>query len=101
MSPSSRRSRFLVDTANVSITMDRYVQAVTPAKREAQSRIVRSIPFPKWDRGTEVVPIRSQIVDGSGCNCLNVKGWALNSAVECHLHTVTIDPPAVDYKEVR
>jgi len=27
--------------------------------------------------------------------------WALNSAVECHLHTVTIDPPAVDSKEVR
>ena len=26
---------------------------------------------------------------------------ALNSAVECHLHTITIDPPAVDYKEVR
>jgi integrase len=32
--------------ANASITMDRYVQAVTPAKREAQSRIVQSIPFP-------------------------------------------------------
>jgi len=32
--------------ANVSITMDTYVQAVTPAKREAQSRIVRSLPFP-------------------------------------------------------
>jgi hypothetical protein len=26
--------------------MDKYVQAVTPAKREAQSRIVQSIPFP-------------------------------------------------------
>lgn len=36
----------LLRHANVSITMDRYVQAVTPAKREAQSRIVRSIPFP-------------------------------------------------------
>jgi hypothetical protein len=32
--------------ANASITMDRYVQAVTPAKREAQSRMVNSIPFP-------------------------------------------------------
>jgi integrase len=32
--------------ANARIRMDRYVQAVTPAKREAQSRIVRSIPFP-------------------------------------------------------
>jgi integrase len=36
----------LLRHANVSITMDRYVQAVTPAKREAQSRIVASIPFP-------------------------------------------------------
>lgn len=36
----------LLRHANVSITMDRYVQAVTPAKREAQSRIVRMLPFP-------------------------------------------------------
>jgi integrase len=36
----------LMRHANASITMDRYVQAVTPAKREAQSRIVASIPFP-------------------------------------------------------
>lgn len=36
----------LLRHANVSITMDRYVQAVTPAKREAQQRIVASIPFP-------------------------------------------------------
>jgi integrase len=36
----------LLRHANVSITMDRYVQAVTPAKREAQSRIVRLLPFP-------------------------------------------------------
>lgn len=35
----------LLRHANVSITMDRYVQAVTRAKREAQSRIVASIPF--------------------------------------------------------
>lgn len=33
--------------ANVSITMDRYVQAITEAKRKAHSRIVRAIPFPK------------------------------------------------------
>ena len=32
---------------------------------------------------------------------LTASKWALNSAVECHLHTLTIDPPAVDYKEVR
>jgi integrase len=36
----------LMRHANASITMDRYVQAVTPAKREAQSRMVNSIPFP-------------------------------------------------------
>jgi len=36
----------LMRHANASITMDKYVQAVTPAKREAQSRIVQSIPFP-------------------------------------------------------
>ncbi|HTR66717.1 MAG TPA: site-specific integrase, partial [Terriglobales bacterium] len=37
----------LMRHANASITMDRYVQAVTPAKREAQSRIVQVIPFPE------------------------------------------------------
>ncbi len=36
----------LMRHANASVTMDRYVQAVTPAKREAQSRVVNSIPFP-------------------------------------------------------
>ena len=36
----------LMRHANASITLDKYVQAVTPAKREAQSRIVQSIPFP-------------------------------------------------------
>ena len=36
----------LLRHANLSISMDRYVQAVTPAKREAQLRIVASIPFP-------------------------------------------------------
>jgi integrase len=36
----------LMRHANASITMDRYVQAVTPAKQEAHSRIVQSIPFP-------------------------------------------------------
>ena len=29
-------------------------------------------------------------VDEYGCNCLNVKAWALNSAVECHPHTVEV-----------
>jgi integrase len=36
----------LMRHANASITMDKYVQAVTPAKREAQSRLVQAIPFP-------------------------------------------------------
>jgi integrase len=40
----------LMRHANASITMDRYVQAVTLAKREAQSRIVKSIPFPNVPR---------------------------------------------------
>jgi hypothetical protein len=35
----------LMRHANASVTMGRYVQAVKPAKREAQSRIVASIPF--------------------------------------------------------
>lgn len=36
----------LMRHANASITLDRYVQAVTPAKREAQARLVQTIPFP-------------------------------------------------------
>ena len=36
----------LMRHANASITMDRYVQAVTAAKRQAQSRIVKLLPFP-------------------------------------------------------
>src|SRR5258708_14536674 len=45
-------------------------------------------------------------VDGTGGHCLNRKQWALNSAVECHPHTVevvgsnptapTIHPPGCD-----
>jgi len=41
-------------------------------------------------RAVNSVPIRSQIVDGSGCICLNRKSWALNSAVECHPHTSSL-----------
>src|SRR5450759_2634844 len=70
----------LMRHANASIMMDRYVQAVTPAKREAQSCLVQAIPFPN-------VPYA---IDGSGCNWLNENSWALNSAVECHLHTVEV-----------
>jgi integrase len=36
----------LMRHANASITMDKYVQAVTSAKRKAQSRVVQAIPFP-------------------------------------------------------
>jgi integrase len=36
----------LMRHANASITLDKYVQAVTPAKRNAQSRLVQAIPFP-------------------------------------------------------
>jgi site-specific recombinase XerD len=40
----------LMRHANASITMDRYVQAVTAAKRRAQSRIAQAIPFPDCSR---------------------------------------------------
>lgn len=36
----------LMRHANVSITMDRYVQAVSKSKRTAQSKLMRSVPFP-------------------------------------------------------
>jgi hypothetical protein len=36
----------LMRHANAGITLDKYIQAMTRAKREAQSRIVASIPFP-------------------------------------------------------
>jgi integrase len=45
----------LMRHANVSVTMDRYVQAVTPAKREAQRRVVLSIPFPSVPMGLTVL----------------------------------------------
>jgi len=61
----------LMRHANASVTMDKYVQAVTPAKRNAQSRIVRSIPFPDSDVGTGIVPICSHAVDGRASKWLN------------------------------
>jgi integrase len=46
----------LMRHASASITLDRYVQAVTPAKREAQSRLVQAVPFPNVPtRLTEMV----------------------------------------------
>jgi integrase len=41
----------LMRHANVSITLDKYVQSVTPAKRTAQNRVVRVIPFPSVPKG--------------------------------------------------
>ena len=42
-------------------------------------------------RGESIVVAKcSQAIDGNGCNCLNRNNWALNSAVECHLHTVEV-----------
>ena len=35
-------------------------------------------------------------------NCeLTALQWALNSAVECHLHTLANDLPTIDSKDVR
>ena len=44
----------------------------------------------RGDRVQETSCWIEELVDGIGCNCLNRKGWALNSAVECHLHTLPI-----------
>jgi len=46
----------LLRHANVSITMDRYVQAVTPAKREAQSRVVKLLQFPQNPASSDSFP---------------------------------------------
>ena len=50
------------------------------------SRTAREVEHPH----PASVPKRSQGVDGNGCNCLNRKRWAHNSAVECHPHTVEV-----------
>jgi integrase len=54
----------LMRHANASITMDRYVQAVTPAKRKAQARIVKAIPFPKGVQ-EELFPNGSHALTGA------------------------------------
>ena len=60
--------------------------------REAQSAITYRAggSVPRNREGIDFVPECFQTVDECGCNCLNVKGWALNSAVECHPHTVEV-----------
>jgi integrase len=58
----------LMRHANVAITMNTYVQSLMPAKREAQTRIVQSIPFPEAGVGTID---RSHAVDGSNGKWLN------------------------------
>jgi hypothetical protein len=67
----------LMRHANVNITMERYVQAVGDQKRQAQRNVVDLLAQMAYD------------VDSTACILLNVKGWALNSAVECHLHTLS------------
>src|SRR5262249_32498145 len=62
-----------------------------PREREYHDGQVRSSCDTREAKGTVThrdnasVPKRSHAVDGIICNCLNVKRWALNSAVECHL----------------
>ena len=41
-------------------------------------------------RNVDSVPKPSHAVDGNLRRCLNGNSWALNSAVECHLHTVEV-----------
>jgi hypothetical protein len=45
-------TRSLMRHANVSVTMDQYVQAIGADKREAQSGIVQALPFPRetWEQ---------------------------------------------------
>jgi hypothetical protein len=60
--------------ANASITMERYVQAVTSAKREAQSRLVQAIPFPDVTRKWELFANVPHAVDGMTCPPSSVQG---------------------------
>jgi len=64
--------------ANSSITLGRYVQTI--GCRPARSTIAHR------GFGSQA----SHAVDGNDWDCLNRKQWALNSAVECHPHTVEV-----------
>src|SRR5690348_17090463 len=73
-----------------------YASLDAPCEREYHNGQVRSGCYVRETesaiqcRAGDSVPIRSHAIDGYGCNCLNRKSWALNSAVECHLHTVEV-----------
>jgi integrase len=47
----------LMRHANVSVTMDKYVQSVTSEKRAAQARVVQSIPFPSVPTGLTALTV--------------------------------------------
>jgi site-specific recombinase XerD len=47
----------LMRHANASITMDRYVQAISEAKREAQNKLVAAIPYPNEPRFLTGTPV--------------------------------------------
>lgn len=53
----------LMRHANASITMDRYVQAVTPAKRAAHSRLVQAIPFPEAGERASFPNVPTQLTE--------------------------------------
>ena len=52
----------LMRHANASVTMDRYVQALTPAKRNAQSAIVRML---KPQEGEQLAPCGPRLIAAS------------------------------------
>jgi hypothetical protein len=68
-----------IEPVETGISTDTMVKLITDA---SHSGIVGL-----WD---PMGPCWPRDVDGNACNCLNEKGWALNSAVECHLHTVEV-----------
>jgi hypothetical protein len=73
-----------------------YASVATTCKRQRHPGPLRPSDY-RGEAGSTItgredasVPKRSHEVDGNNCNCLNRKHWALNSAVECHLHTVEV-----------
>jgi integrase len=56
----------LMRHANPGITMGTYVQAVTPAKREAHARLVSSIPFPRKPGKQAVETCAARAIPGTG-----------------------------------
>jgi hypothetical protein len=63
-----------------------------PCKRQCHDGQIRSSRDTSETSSTAqrcgaIGPKWTHAVDGNGCNWLNINGWALNSAVECHPHT--------------